>query len=97
MTDISGPMLLEDHIAKILFCRKRIEILQSRLQNCEKDQIPILKERIRYYQGVASDSKKAVKYAFNCTAMSRSFLDFVPDEYYLALIDREGCVKGVIL
>lgn len=88
-----GPMILEDYVSRILHCKKRVEVLEKRLETCEEE----LKERIKYYKRTIADDKKAIKHMFNSKAMTRSFSGPVSDEYYLALIDKEGCVKGVIL
>lgn len=93
----SGPMILEDYVSRILHCKERVEVLEKRLETCEEEQKEQLKERIKYYKRTIADGKKAIKHMFNSTAMSRSFSGPVSDEYYLALIDKEGCVKGVIL
>lgn len=97
MNDIPGFMLIEDYVSRILYCKSRVVILQKRLETCEKGTEKQLKERIQYYKRTILDDKRAIRTMFNSSAMSRSFTDFVPDDYYIALIDRDGCVKGVIL
>lgn len=93
----SGPMILEDYVSRILHCKERVDVLEKRLETCEEEQKEQLKERIKYYKRTIADDKKAIKHMFNSKAMTRSFSGPVSDEYYLALIDKEGCVKGVIL
>lgn len=98
MNDIPGYMLIEDYVSRILYCKSRVEILQKRLETtCKKETEKQLKERIKYYKRTILSDKLAIRTMFNSSAMSRTFTDFVPDDYYIALIDRDGCVKGVIL
>ena len=54
-------------------------------------------KKIDHYRRKIRNAKHNLKRCFNNKAMERSYLDAVSDEYYLALIDKEGCVKGVIL
>lgn len=108
--NVSGKrwfMSPEDHILRIMYARKQIDKLLVRLQKLDENEIlddetkqigeeRIKKELSKLYHTI-SDSKKALLTTFNCNALSRSYEGPIPDEYYLTLIDKEGCVKGVIL
>lgn len=108
--NVSGKrwfMSPEDHILRIMYARKQIDKLLVRLQKLGEDESltegtkktgkkRIKKELSKLYH-IIYDSKKALLTTFNCDALSRSYEGPIPDEYYLTLIDKEGCVKGVIL
>lgn len=97
----------EDHILRIMYARKQIDKLLVRLQKLDENEIldeetkqireeRIKKELSKLYHTIY-DSRKALLTTFNCDALSRSYEGPIPDEYYLTLIDKEGCVKGMIL
>lgn len=72
-----------------LDCLAKVDPTDPEIIKCRK--------KIVYYRHKNRNAKRNLKQCFNNQAMERSYLDAVSDEYYLALIDREGYVKGVIL
>lgn len=98
MNDVFGRVPIEDYISVIRFAKQKINELQEYFE--EDDSVEgrvVLTNRIRYYKKIISRNKQTIKRTFNCSVMTGSWVDPVPDNYYLALIDKEGCIKGVIL
>lgn len=98
MNDVFGRVPIEDYISVIRFAKQKINELQEYLD--EDDSVDgriVLTNRIQYYKKIVSCNKQTIKRTFNCSVMTGSWVDPVPDNYYLALIDKEGCIKGVIL
>ena len=91
-----------EYIDDIDFYMRKITLTSYRLDCLAKvdptnPEIIECGKKIDRYRRKIRDAKHNLKRCFNNQAMERSYLDAVSDEYYLALIDREGCVKGVIL
>ena len=98
MNDVFGRVPIEDYISVIRFAEQKINELQRYLD--EDDSVDgriTLTNRIQYYKKIVSCNKQTIKRTFNCSVMTGSWVDPVPDNYYLALIDKEGRIKGVIL
>ena len=98
MNDVFGRVPIEDYISVIRFAKQKINELQGYLDEDDsvEDRV-VLTKRIQYYKKIISCNKQTTKRTFNCSVMTGSWVDPVPDNYYLALIDKEGCIKGVIL
>lgn len=98
MNDVFGRMPIEDYVFIIRVILQEIKELQDFLvEDISIEEKDATEKQIRYYKKILNTNKQTVKRTFNCSVMSGSWVDPVPDEYYLALIDKEGCVKGVIL
>lgn len=98
MNDVFGRMPIEDYVFIIRVILQEIKELQDFLvEDISIEEKAATEKQIRYYKKILNTNKQTVKRTFNCSVMSGSWVDPVPDEYYLALIDKEGCVKGVIL